>query len=871
MRQILDFSNEPVAISSLRDQKLIEVNAAFLERTGYTREEVIGRSSVELGLLENESVYRHLRQELESTGMVKRRTIRFKCKNGALGLGNISSTVRRFDGQPCIISFISDITESVRAQEELRRSERRFRSYIEHASDGLTVLDRDGQITFAAPSVELLLGFSPEQVVGTNYRTFVHSEDLARVVAAMEMLEGSVRGEPLTFRVQHRDGHWIFIEGIATIIPQSEEEQQQTVFNWRDVTQRKLDEERLRNVERRLRDIISHAPIVVNEFDANGIMTMSEGNAVPSEDVGAPGIGKSMYDLFADSREIVEALDGVLRGETVTTVAEVNNRWFDIWGQPVRNADRKVRGGIAVSTDVTARVLAEQDLQQEKEQFRVLVENASDLILMMNREGTMEFLSPSAERLTGYQIEELVGKNAFDAVHPDDAPGVRAAAAKAFLLPDSTFGIRFRALCKNGEWRRFEAKGKVLPGHPDRMIIEERDVTEQEQHEADLASARDAALESSRLKSAFLANMSHEIRTPLNVILGYLEVIGDYLAEIGDNTQRDHLEAAAKAGQRLIQTMNGILDYSRVESGGFDCTPELLHLSILIEHQIEEFRALANRKGIDLRFVNEAPRARIMADEYCISAAMQNLIGNAIKFTRRGSVEVRLFRSEGDLCVEVRDTGVGISAQFLPKLFQPFVQEESGFSRQFEGSGLGLALTERFLEANHARISVKSVKGAGSTFTIHFSAQDEATNGKAGYPISDAQPDLPRLLLVEDDPDTQAMMRTMLHNIFDLRVAASSAAVRKAIAEKSPIEGVLLDISLKGEEDGLSITRFLRSQPRFHSTPIIAVTAHTSMEHQRLAMEAGCDKVLTKPVKRAQIVSALAQGRRPTPLANVLH
>jgi CheY-like chemotaxis protein len=402
----------------------------------------------------------------------------------------------------------------------------------------------------------------------------------------------------------------------------------------------------------------------------------------------------------------------------------------------------------------------------------------------------------------------------------------------------------------------------VLPGRPDRLIIQERDITEREQYEIELASARDAALESSRLKSAFLANMSHEIRTPLNVVLGYIDVIGDHLSEIGDDSQKECLEAATRAGSHLIQTINGILDYSKIEAGGFECKPELLRIDDLVAHQVDYFQSLANRKGIDLRFVDEAPGTCIIADEYCVSHALQNLIGNAIKFTERGWVEVRQFRHQGELCLEVRDSGIGIDAKFLGKLFQPFVQEDSGFSRKFEGTGLGLALTKRFLEVNHARISVESEKGTGAAFTIHFSAQCESGNGTPGHPIGDAPIGLPTLLLVEDDTDTQAMMRAMLHQAFDLRVAASADAVRNIVAEDSTIDGVLMDISLKGEEDGLQITRYLRSQARFHATPIIALTAHAAAEHQRLALEAGCDAVLSKPVRRSQILEALNPENR---------
>ena len=699
MKQILQYSNEPVTISSLHDHKLIEVNAAFLERTGYTREEVIGHSSLELRLWEDESLYASIGQDLNATGAVRHRTIKYKSKNGELKIGNFSAAIRQVDGQPCVISFITDITESVRAQEELRRSERRFRSYIEYASDGLTVFGREGRITFVAPSVERLLGFPPEQIVGKNYRDFVHPEDLGIVAARIEALRSSANGQPFTFRVRHRSGRWMLVEGTATIMPESEDHPQETVFNWRDVTQPKLDEERLRNVEQRLRDIISHAPVVVNEFDAHGIMTMAEGDAIRSDAFGAEGIDKSMFELFVGARDITDALNGVLRGETVSTTAEVNGRWFDIWGEPVRDSDGKVQGGIAVSTDVTGRVLAQQNLEQEKEQFRVLVDNASALVVILSRDGTLLFVSPSVKGLTGYQVEEVVGRNGFQLVHPDDAPSVVKAAEDAFSSPDSAFSSRFRIRSKNGEMRRFEARGKVLPGHPDHMIIEERDITEQEKYEAELANARDAALESSRLKSAFLANMSHEIRTPLNVILGYVDVIGDHLAETGDDTQQEYLDAAARAGKRLIQTINGILDYSKIEAGGFECKPELLHLSDLVARQVDDFRTLANRKGVDIRFVDETRGACIMADEYCVSAALQNLIGNAIKFTERGWVEVRQFRDKGELCLELRDTGVGIDAKFLPKLFQPFIQEDSGFGRKFEGSGLGLAVTKRFLDA----------------------------------------------------------------------------------------------------------------------------------------------------------------------------
>ena len=420
MKRILQRSNEPVTISSLRDHKFIELNEAFLDATGYHRHEVIGRTALELNLWDDPVLHERVGHELAATGVVRHQTIRFRPKYGTVRTGLFSAAVQDIDGESCCVSFITDITEKLRAEEDLRRSERRFRSYIENASDGLTVFNREGVITFAAPSVKRIIGVELSEVSGRNYREFVHPDDLAFVKLAVEIFEPTIAGKMVIFRVRHHAGYWIFIEGKATLLPESEDGPAQVVFNWRDITERKRDEERLYTTEQRLRDIISHAPVVVNEFDADGIMIMAEGNAIASDSVGAEGIGKSMFELFAGSLEITSAVNHVLRGEAGSITAELNGRWFDIWGEPVRDNEGNVHGGIAVSTDVTARVLAEQSLEQEKEQFRILVENAADIILMLGRDGTVLFASPSVERHSGYSVEDLVGTNAYAFVCPDD-------------------------------------------------------------------------------------------------------------------------------------------------------------------------------------------------------------------------------------------------------------------------------------------------------------------------------------------------------------------------------------------------------------------------------------------------------------------
>jgi signal transduction histidine kinase len=240
----------------------------------------------------------------------------------------------------------------------------------------------------------------------------------------------------------------------------------------------------------------------------------------------------------------------------------------------------------------------------------------------------------------------------------------------------------------------------------------------------ELSAARDAALEGSRLKSAFLANITHEIRTPLNVIIGYADLIAERMAEIGDESGSEYTEPIRRAGQRLLDTIGAVLDLSRIESGAFEVQPVQIKLADMVERQVKDLGVLARKKGIALVCEIGEPDATVLFDEHCLSNTIINLLHNAIKFTDRGTVSVRVFRDRtGALALEVRDTGEGIDAAYLPHLFEPFSQEGQESPRGHNGAGLGLALVRHYVELNHARIGVESAKHEGTAFTINFARE----------------------------------------------------------------------------------------------------------------------------------------------------
>jgi signal transduction histidine kinase len=255
-----------------------------------------------------------------------------------------------------------------------------------------------------------------------------------------------------------------------------------------------------------------------------------------------------------------------------------------------------------------------------------------------------------------------------------------------------------------------------------------RDISEGKRAERELMRAQAAAQEAARLKSALISNISHEIRTPLNIILGYAEIINDYFAGKGDASQSDALDAIMRAGDRLCGTIQGVLDISKIDAGTFEARPVRIELDQLLGRQLTSFADLAQRKGLEFDCIIERAGHAVIFDEYCLTRAITSLIDNAIKFTQRGKVTVRLYTdAQGVLCLEIRDSGIGIAPRHLPRLFEPFSQERAGHDRSFEGLGLGLALCRRYLELNGALISVASAEGEGSVFTIRFSGRAESS------------------------------------------------------------------------------------------------------------------------------------------------
>lgn len=433
--------------------------------------------------------------------------------------------------------------------------------------------------------------------------------------------------------------------------------------------------------------------------------------------------------LFASARAVRDLLGQeigrVLEGDEgqVAAMLPLNRLWSQVIESMGLIYARLREGHLRQLYDDAQRTA--EKLRESEERFRLLVEEAKDYaIWMMDTAGCVASWNRGGEQLMGYSADEIIGRHFSCFFLPEErAKGRPEEAIESARVHDrfETEGWRLR---KDGS--RFfanvvttalrDANGRLLG-----FSIISRDTTEDRRRELELTQARDTALEASRLKSAFVANVTHEIHTPLNIILGYADLMAERLAELGDERANDFAEPVRRAGKRLLDTVASILEVSRIEAGAYRVDPKPILLAEFIGRLLGEFRLLAARKGLALSAAIDEPQATVRFDEGCLSNALTNLLQNAIKFTEHGEVVVRLGRDTcGALCLEVRDTGVGIDAAYLPHIFDPFSQENPGLTRRFEGVGLGLSLVRKYLELNGAELKVTSEKCKGSTFTIRF-------------------------------------------------------------------------------------------------------------------------------------------------------
>ena len=511
----------------------------------------------------------------------------------------------------------------------------------------------------------------------------------------------------------------------------------------------------------------------------------------------------------------------------------------------------------------------QERLKDSESRYRALYEKATEGILLTDEKAMIRDANPQARNLLGHSLEELSDMNWEDLIHPEDIAIAPIDEILGQILGGKTFRIERRFRRKDG--------GHIVAGVEATAISENliqimfRDMTDRIRMEKEMMRAKNMAEQANKAKSEFLANMSHEIRTPLGCVIGMTELTLD--SEL-DAEDRENLETVLDSALSLMEIINDILDFTRIEAQQLHLSPVDFDIRRELAKTMRTFSSQAARKDnqIELKVAPDVPEL-VKGDPGRLAQIIRNLVGNALKFTENGSVFLGVENHTGrsgrpTLLFTVADTGIGIPEDKLNLLFKSFSQVDCSFSKKHSGTGLGLAISKKLTEMMGGRIWVESAKGEGSIF--YFTAVLDQADKPTEHPLEaepvktdlsemiEASPKL-SILYAEDNQANQVFISKFLTGAGHKVKTASNGLQALDLLEKERFDLVLMDIQMP-EMDGLEATKIIResSSDRFDpAVPIIALTAYAMKEDKEKFLQAGMDGYVSKPVNKMALLKTM--------------
>jgi PAS domain S-box-containing protein len=628
-------------------------------------------------------------------------------------------------------------------------------------------------------------------------------------------------------------------------------------------------------VQRTMSAIVNAMPVSMVLTDRDARLLYASPPWIKARDlVGRPVVGKTLFELRPDMFEQWrEGIAYCMQGHTHAVErlqlpkAGGGSEWVRVQLAPWYDHDGEVGGLIITSYEITHIVESLERTERSEERLRAALELSELYVYEMD-----------------YTSRELikVGDEATFFEHPKTyeelAPDIWATiderdrtAVQQMWADHETYGARYRPEHRMAreDGREVWAAGtaRVIlndEGQPIRLVGALRNITAQKVAELALVQAKEDAEAANRAKSAFLATMSHEIRTPLNGVLGMAQVLAaDPELSAG---HRDHIEVIRQSGESLLAILNDVLDLSKIEAGKLALETAQFDVREVAQTVQATFQAIADMKGLDFELsVDRAAQGVYEGDQVRVRQILWNLVSNALKFTERGGVKVRIGHEKGDLSLTVFDSGIGMTAGQLSGLFQKFEQADASTTRKFGGTGLGLAICRELAELMGGDITATSAPGMGSTFTALLPLKKVAKVAPKPKPAKKAKaaPAVEvrpvRVLAAEDNAMNQLVLKTLLEQvgIAPVMVADGKAAVEAW--EREPWDVILMDVQMP-VMDGPTATAVIRTRERHEGrarTPIVALTAN-AMSHQIAEyLQSGMDAFVAKPIEAGRLYEAL--------------
>ncbi len=606
-------------------------------------------------------------------------------------------------------------------------------------------------------------------------------------------------------------------------------------------------------------------------------------------------VGRGLFDVFPDNPDDANAdgmsnlsasLNSVLESRTAQTMAVqkydirrpesegggFEERYWSPVNSPVFRGAGEISHIIHRVEDVTAFAREETNRKHAERELERFFDISLDMLCIANSDGYFKRISPAFTRTLGWSVEEMTARPFIEFVHPEDREATLAEVERQVASGEIVLHFENRYQHKDGTWRILSWRSIPQPGGL--MYATARDITEQKQHEIEISnlnrdlelqaaeaeSARQDADRANLAKSEFLSRMSHELRTPLNAILGFGQLL-----EMGKLGAEDRKSVAyiLKGGNHLLKLIDEVLDIARIESGRLNVSVEPVSLSDILTDAILLVRPMAagRQVTVDDRITGGAEQFAA-ADNQRLKQVLINLLNNAVKYNREGgSITVSCRAARGDrLTIAVADTGPGIPASKLARLFKPFDRLDAE-QTDVEGTGLGLALSKGLVEAMGGRIWAESQVDAGTTFFVELRRTDspaKSMDGEIdGVADSEEPGEIRTVLYIEDNISNLRLVETILQRRPNVKlIPAMDGHVGIGLAKDHQPDLVLLDLDLP-DMHGREVLRALRDDPASRDIPVVVVSADATERQIARLTDAGAHSYLTKPIEVKKFLQVL--------------
>ncbi|RAV99379.1 PAS domain S-box protein [Pseudochryseolinea flava] len=786
------------------------------------------------------------------------------------------------------IGTMVDITLMKEATAKVEDSERQFRLLSENTSDMIVLTDLDTRYKYVSPSVKDILQYDPQELIGMQAVSLFHPDDFP--ADGLELLKRGYEFSNVQLRMRSKDGTYRWLETNTKPVHDAQGKLVGIQAVNRDITKRKQAEDALKASEQRFRLLAEKAPVGIFQTDSNGRCTymnkrwleisglreqqaLGDGwiNGVHMED--RDKVVAEWMKAINENREFIQ--------EYRFLNPQLGTRWVVSNAVHILSEHGDIFGFIGTTNDITDLKIAQEKLIESEKLYRLISTNSKDLISLfnfVNGKSVRTYISPSVRDVLGYEPEEVLHRTWLEMIAPEDQE-MMGDVLQQQARSGTSSTAEYRMYKKDGTliWLEsishpfFDNEGKLIG-----FQTSSRDITHRKGFEDALRVAKEKAEEATLAKSQFLSMMSHEIRTPMNAIIGLTNLL---LQEKPRVDQHESLKLLKFSGENLLTIINDILDFSKIEAGKItlEKVPFDLQTLIVSTKQMLEQRAKEKGVGLYLHFDPQVPRV-VVGDQVRLGQIITNIVGNAIKFTERGYVELSVKHQgmAGDLhnlLFTIKDTGIGIEQEKINLIFESFSQARSDTTRKFGGTGLGLSITKRMLNLMGSNINVDSKVGYGSTFFFTLLLEEGElkldTADEAKDHTKDFQESNIRVLLVEDNRVNQVVATNFLRKWgIEVDIANHGKEAVSMIKEKT-YQLVLMDLQMP-EMDGYEASKKIRAMDDeyFKVIPIIALTASAMMDIKDKVLGIGMTDFLSKPFQPEELQAIIGKyvlkGNTPT-------